>query len=262
MLEFSWLSFGFAVLNFLVLTALLWRFLHKPLLAALARRKLEIETTRQNAAEETTRAEEARKQYEAKMASASAERDELLAEARRTAGAAREKLIADATAEARRQAENLVIAAERECNDSLATLREQVADTVISVAGSVLAGVSDTGIEERLEAALLKELSAIGKTVEAGDNRCPIRVTSARELGDASRQTIVSAITAATGGKPAIEFDTDPDLVAGTRVEFSAMAVDASLGDVLVRIREKLVAETAIDPANATPDQTAENEHP
>lgn len=261
MLEFSWLSFGFAALNFLVLAALLWRFLHKPLLAALARRKLEIETTRRNAAEETTRAEEVRKQYEAKLASASAERDELLAEARRTSAAAREKLIAEATSDARRQAESLVNAAERECNDSIAKLRKQVADTVISVAGSVLAGVSDTGIEKRLEAALLKELSTVGKTVDTGEDRCPIRVTSARELGDASRQAIVSAITAATGEEPAIEFNTDPDLVAGTRVEFSAMAVDASLADVLVRIREKLVVETAIDPVEAA-DNTAENEHP
>ncbi|NQT92809.1 MAG: F0F1 ATP synthase subunit delta, partial [Lentisphaerae bacterium] len=233
MLEFSWLSFGFAVINFLVLAALLWRFLHKPLLAALARRKLEIETARQNAAEETTRAEELRKQYEAKLASASADRDELLAEARRTAEAAREKLLADATADARRQAESLVSAAERECNDSLAKLREQVADTVISVAGSVLAGVSDAGIEERLEAALLKELSTVGKSMGAVDDRCPVRVTSAGELGDASREAIASTIKAATGGDPAIEFRKDPDLVAGTRVEFSAMAVDASLGDVL-----------------------------
>jgi len=262
MLQFSWLSFGFAVVNFLVLAALLWRFLHKPLLAALEKRQLQIDTARQKATEQTTKAEEARKQYEEKLASASVERDKLLAEARHTSEAAREKLIADATADARRQAESLARAAERERNDSLAKLQEQVADTVISVAGSLLAGVSDEDIEERLQAALLKELAPIGKTLPAGGDRSPTRVTSANALSDAARKAIASTITEATGREPALEFKTDPALIAGTRIEFDAIAVDASLGDVLARVREGLVTEAAADADAAPPAETAEGELP
>ena len=261
MLEFTWLSFGFAVVNFLVLAALLWRVLHKPLLAALEKRERYIETARQKADDETASAEAARKQHEEKLASAGAERDKLLAEARRTSEAAAVKLMADATADARRQAESLARGAERERNDSLAKLQDQVADTVISVAGGVLARVSDADIDKRLEAALLKEIASIGKTLSPNGDRCPIRVTSAKALNDASRKAIASAIAEATGQDPALDFKTDPNLVAGTRIEFDAMAVDASLGDVLARIREGLVAETSADTVAAALSETAKGGH-
>ena len=243
MLDFSWLSFGFAVLNFIILAALLWRFLHKPLLNALEKRETDIETARKQASDETLKAEEVRKQYEDKLASAATERDELLAEARRATEAAREKLIADATADARRQAENLARAAERERNESVAKLQELVADTAVSVAGSVLARVSDADIEERLEAMLLKELSSIDGDALKGADQCPVRVTSANDLNTASRNAITTAIADAAGAEPTLEFKTDQALLAGTRVEFNAFAVDTSLLDVLARVREGIPAD-------------------
>ena len=39
MLEFSWPAFAFAVVNFLILVGLLYRFLHKPILAVLEQRR-------------------------------------------------------------------------------------------------------------------------------------------------------------------------------------------------------------------------------
>jgi F-type H+-transporting ATPase subunit b len=246
MLEFSWQSFGFAVVNFIILVALLWKFLHKPLLGVLESRRKSIEDAQKKAKEETDKAEQVRKEYESKLAGAAQEADDIRVKASKSAADAAEKLVEKATAGAESEIANLKRAYEREAREAQKSLQRDIVSTGVDVAGDILRKLVDSDLQSRLQDRLLAELDKVAESGDRStDEELPVRVTSAVELAGADREKIVERIHRTVGKLAKIEFKTDADLIAGTRVEFSSSAVDASLSDVLVRVREMVSADTA-----------------
>ena len=248
MFEFSWLSFGFAVINFLVLAGLLWKFLHKPLLRTLEKRRADIEAAKQEAQSETEKALRAKAEYENKLTDADKERDKLLAEARQAAEEAKKKLLEEATANAERNVANLKRACESEQKEALTAIQDRVVDTAVKMAEAILAKVSDSDIDARLNDALvskLDELATSDKKTElhtSGDGAPPVQIVSARDIPDAGTAAIRERIENIAGKNIEIEFATDNTIIAGARVEFSSMAVDSSLADALSIVRERLAS--------------------
>ncbi|MBN1675867.1 MAG: F0F1 ATP synthase subunit B [Kiritimatiellae bacterium] len=248
MFEFSLLSFVFAVVNFLILVGLLYKFLHKPLLNLIEKRRVAIEQARREAAAEAEKARRAREDYERKLAAADEERDKVLSETRQSADAARRDLLEKAKGEAEREVANLKQTYERERREALSALEEEIAGVSVELAGRVLEKLVDTGVESKLHAQLLAELDALAggdgqpKRPGAGGGGLPVRVVSARALEGAARQAIADRVRACTGGDTEPEFKADSALIAGTRVEFGDRAVDASLADVLAGVRERVAA--------------------
>jgi F-type H+-transporting ATPase subunit b len=244
--EFSWLSFGFAVINFLVLAGLLWKFLHKPLLNTLEKRRSDIEATKQAAQEETEKARQAKDEYEKKLVGADQERDKLIAETRQSAENAKKTLLEKASASAERNVANLQRAYEGEQREALATMQEKVVETALGMAGAILRKVTDSDVDSRLRDSLsskLDELAASGETSDlhsSGDGAPPVRVVSARELPRDESETLRKRIGEIVGKDVEVEFLTDSELVAGTTIEFSSMAIDSSLADTLDVVREQL----------------------
>ena len=248
MLEFSWLSFGFAVVNFIILVALLWKFLHKPLLNVLESRRRSIEDARKKAEEEAAKAEQVRQDYESKLTGAAQEAEDIRAKASKSAEDAGKKLVEKATAGAEQEIANLKRAYEREALEASKTLQKDIVAAGVGVAGDVLRKLVDGDVQSRLQERLLAELDKVDVSGDGPANKeLPVRVVSADELAEADRKTIVDRIHKIAGKSAKIEFATDADLIAGTRVEFSALAVDASLSDVLARLRETLPADTVAE---------------
>lgn len=264
MLEFSWLAFTFATVNFLVLVALLYKFLHKPLLAMLERRKARLEDAREAAEEEARKAQQARREYDEKLAGIEQERDDLLAQARKSAEQARDDLLAQARLQAEREVGNLKTAGERERREALKDLQEDIAAASLDIAGAVLAKLVDSEVEAKLHAGLLAELDAMAAKNDqshAGNLAAaalPVRLLSARALDGTARDEITARIRAVAGSSAQIESETDPKLIAGVRVEFSAAAVDSTLAGVLDGLNERLAElaaerkEVGADPAEGT----------
>jgi len=247
MLEFTWQSFAFAVVNFLILAFLLYKLLHRPLLRVLDKRSQGIEETRKAAAEETVKARQAREEYEAKLAAAEQERDKLLADARTSAEEAGRKLVEKASAQARRDVDGLRQAYEQERLDALKKCREDIVAAGIEIAQLALEKTVDTDLHSRLNDRLIRELDGLAS--EAPENRThtfegelPVRVISARALHKGERKDVQQRIKALAGDDAEIAYETEKTLIAGTRVEFSAMAVDSSLRDVLDAVGEHAMA--------------------
>jgi F-type H+-transporting ATPase subunit b len=242
--EFTWLSFGYAVVNFLILAALLWKFLHKPLLSVLAKRRASIEESEKKAADAVSEAERLKGEYEGKLAEAAAERDRVLSEARQSAEEARQKVVERAKEDAAREVSDLKKAFERERDEALKTLQKDIADAGINVAETVLRKTVDRDVEAGLHAGLLQSLDDMAP---AQEGELPVRVTSARELAAPDKEQIVERIQRVAGASAEIEFITDAALIAGVRVEFSAASVDASLADLPARVRETVSTATAVE---------------
>ncbi len=246
MLEFSWLSFGFAVINFIILVGLLWKLLHKPLLGVLESRRKSIEDAQQEAKEETEKAEQAKQEYESKLARAAQEADEIRAKASKSAADAADKLLEKATRGAETEIANLKRVYERESREARKTLQQDIVNTGVAVAGDILRKLVDVDLQSRLQERLLAELDKVGAPADtSSDEELPVRVISALELAEVDRKKITERIHKVAGTSVEIEFKTDDDLIAGARVEFSSSAVDASLSDVLVRVREMVSVDVA-----------------
>ena len=261
MLDFSWQSFAFALANFLILAWLLYRLLHKPLLRVLRTRRETIEKSQAAARAEHEKAEEIRKEYEAKLAAAADERDSLLTEARTRTDEARVKVLEKATEQARQEVARLKEAWERESREAVSGLQQEIADLSIETARRILAQVADTGVEARLHQQLIAELDAlIAKADEGPDSRgdrdLPVRLLTARELDTATREDLVERIRKLAGEKTSVEVAVDESLVAGGRIEFSTMAIDSNLRAVLDTVRE---GATAPDEAKPTEEHAGES---
>jgi len=253
MFEFSWASFAYTIVNFVILAAILYKVLHKPLLDALAKREEGIKDVRRKAEEAAEQAHRTQQDYQRRLDGIEAERDRLLAEARQRADEAREELIARARAEAEREIANLHRDWERQRHDALAAVQQDVVDVALELARRVLAEVADQDVEARLREHLVRELQEMAKT---NDKRTlhalfaaegPVTVLSAQPLDEPERTRIAGLIQALADDAVEVSFDVDEDLVAGARVEFSSRAIDASLADVVVAVRERF-AELAPEP--------------
>lgn len=247
MLEFSWPAFFFTVVNFLILVALLYKFLHKPILDALDNRKRRIEEAGSQAEEKAKEAEATREKYEQQLAGIQEERDKLLSEARHKGDAARDDILAKAREEAERETANLKRDWERQRRDALESLEEEIVKVSLDLAQGVLQKVAGADVESKLRELRQAELAKLGDSGPA-DAGAPVRVVSAKPLSDEEREQVTGAISA-LGEQFQVEFDSDEALVAGSRIEFSNMAIDASLAGVLGEVRERF--------AKAAPDQDA-----
>jgi len=249
MLEFTWQSFAMAAANFLVLVAVLYKLLHKPLLAVLQKRRETIEGAQRKVVEEAKKARQARSHYETKLAAIEQERDEFLSEARKNADEARKNLLKKAREEAEREVANLMGAYERERTDALRQLQEDIADASVEMARRILEKLSDTDVEDRLRGALHEELEALEKNSSERERQGlfagqgSVRVLSARELKEQEREKILDRIRAIADGEVEVEFETDGGLIAGARVEFSSAAVDSSLSDIFEALQEGLLKQ-------------------
>src|SRR5579863_5192225 len=78
-MELNWTTFALEIVNFLVLVWILKRFLYKPVLAAIARRKAAIDETLSNANTRQTQAQALEQQYRNRLADWELENEKLRA---------------------------------------------------------------------------------------------------------------------------------------------------------------------------------------
>lgn len=147
----------FVIINFLILVAVLTRFLYKPFLGALEKRKQAIEDAFSNADATNRKADEKYEAYTKKLARAEAESREIIKKARLRADDQANMIVEEAKAEAARiklQAEKEAV---REKEKALREVREQIGQLAILAAEQILEKeVATEGQEEIIDRVLEK----------------------------------------------------------------------------------------------------------
>ena len=147
----------FVIINFLILVAVLTRFLYKPFLGALEKRKQAIEDAFTNADATNRKADEKYEAYTKKLARAEAESREIIKNARLKADDHANMIVEEAKAEAARiklQAEKEAV---REKEKALREVREQIGQLAILAAEQILEKeVAAEGQEEIIDRVLEK----------------------------------------------------------------------------------------------------------
>lgn len=239
----DWTTFGLEIVNFLVLAWLLKRFLYRPVVDAVARRRAEIERSMSEARAQREQAESLATQYRNRLADWESEKErgrvalrgEIEAERARQVAALGEALDRERL---RRQAVERHEAEERAREVERMALRQGAA-----FAGRMLAQLAGPDLEARILDLVPAELSRL-----PDERRAALRaaakdagaavVTSAYPLAEPQRNRIASALRSTNGGDVACEFRRDEHLLAGLRIEVGPWVMRASLQDELTAFAE------------------------
>lgn len=145
MLEFSVSEIIFTIINFVVLVALLGKFLYKPITKMMDDRKTAIDEALDAAEAARIEVASTETRLQAQIAEARKESEAILADARKRAESSREEIVAEARREALAISKAAAMEIENEQRRAIAELKEQIADMVVLTTEKLLAdGLTQT----------------------------------------------------------------------------------------------------------------------
>lgn len=233
-MNFNPWTFLFEVLNFVVLAAVLYRLLYRPLHEAIDRR-------REDAARAQAEADKAREQamtlqqrLQAQLAEVEQQREAALRESRERAEAERKKMFAEAEVEIQRRREQERQALKRECEEAWQKLRGEMTSLAVAVAQRLLRESCDRTLNDQLALHLIEELRQLpaDKRQTVGDQWQPedgAILEMAGELDDATVRQIEETAGKLVGQPLTLTTANVPALLGGVRLRLGGHIWDASL---------------------------------
>lgn len=238
-MEIDWVTFTLEIVNFLILVWILQRFLYKPILQTIARRKSAIEKTLADAKARQAEAEELERRYRDRLAVWEEEKAALRTQAE-----------AEAETERARRLEALqqTLAQEREKHRALeqrqlSDRRNQLEQTALAqgaqFAEKLLARFAAPELETQLVHMVLQDLSQLPDDLVQEAHRTPpdapiqVKIASAFPLPETERGALAQRLRDLLGANCALTHDVDPQLLAGLRIAIGPWVVRANLQDEL-----------------------------
>ena len=235
-MEISWSTFILEMVNFVVLVWILQRFLYRPVLDVISRRRARIQKTLADAQALRDEAQGLRQRYEGRLADWNAEKQQAAEALRREIDAERAKRLEELQTQLKQQ-KDLSEAAEQH---RLAAAKREMEMRAIEQAARfttrLLERARGPEVEARLADAAVAELEHLPDAQRAEldlKKEQPVRIESAFPLPDENRAALEQALQALVGRRVAVEFAVDPDLLAGVRIEIGAKTIAFNLSDEL-----------------------------
>lgn len=238
-MELNWSTFILEIVNFLVLVWLLKRFLYRPVLDVIARRRAGIEKTLADAETRHAEAERLRAHYEGRLADWDREQQQARATMTQDVENERARRRADLREELERIRETARVAEQRRRVDAERRLEETALAQGARFAARLLAQGAGPETEARLVELAIEALTDLpderrdalrGNFAGAAD---AVRVTTAFVLPDDRRRRLADALGAARGSALEPHFDQDPALIAGVRIALGAWVLGLNVADEL-----------------------------
>lgn len=237
-MHFSPWTFLFEMLNFVVLAAVLYRLLYRPLHEAIDRRREDVTRAQTAADKAREQAVLLQQQLQAQLAEMEQRGETVLRDCRERAEAERKKLLAEAEAEMQRRQKQVQQGLEREREEAWKGLRDEMAKLAVDVVQRLLRESCDRSLNDQLALHLLEELRRL-----TSEERQAVRnqwqpedgavLELAGELNEATVQGITEAAGVLLGQTITVARSTVPALVGGVRLRLGGHIWDASLAGQL-----------------------------
>jgi len=254
----SWWTIALQAINFLVLVWLLHRFLYRPALAVMARRKELVEEAFEKADHAKQASEAEQERFKAKEAELDESRQALLTRTHAEIAADREKVMA----EAHKQADTLLDETRRQLAEerkaALSEVKSEVVDLARAMATRLLTQLSDgagaksaladaalTGVSSHLDGLPEDERHTLADDLEHASEA--LRVVTASELDAPARERWQAALNERLGRTVTIQFQTDPALIGGAELRFPHAVISLAWSEQLERDRAALLAAEPAD---------------
>jgi F-type H+-transporting ATPase subunit b len=243
--ELDWTTFTVEIINFLILVWILKRFLYKPVMNAIAERKLAIEQTLSEAKTIETGANALQQRYEHRLADWEREKEAARVQMIQEIGEGRTRLMTALQATLEQEREKNRVLEEGRAEEIRRTIEEESIAQGGRFAARLLSRIAISELEARIVALVLEDLGRLARDkLEAIQTACretgaTITVISAYSMNAQQRDMLVAAFADLAGGREmSCTFHEDPELVAGARVLIGPWVLRASLRDELAFFTE------------------------
>jgi len=237
--EFDWTTFALEIINFLILVWILKRFLYRPVLDVIARRRAGVEKTLADAKRIGAEAGELKQRCERELAQWEKDKEAAQARLREELAAERGRLMAALETSVAEERERRRVLDERRQHDLQRSVEEQGIAQGAAFSARLLSRVATPELEARLYALLLEDLRGL----RAEDRRAvaeaaaapglQLKVQSAFALDEGRRAELERVRAEATGKTLPVEYRENPDLLAGFHVAIGPWILHANLRDEL-----------------------------
>lgn len=238
-MELTWSTFVLEIINFLVLVWILKRFLYKPIMDIIEKRRQSIDATLADAKKLQADAEAMQQQYETRLSTWEAEKraqsEALQASIREQKTQLLEQLKRDIDNEREKQA---AIVAQQQREQQLRSQSDAM-QLGLRFTSRLLGSLATPALENQLTDLLLEQLESLpAEQAERLRQSCSgtnpsIRVSSAHPLDDEHRQRIEQSLRALCAESATIDFTTDHALLAGLRICTGNLILRLNLQDEL-----------------------------
>jgi F-type H+-transporting ATPase subunit b len=242
----DWFTVIAQIINFLILVALLKRFLYGPIVRAMDRREAEISARLDTSASKIAEAEQERERYEILTREFSEAREEMRAKAREEAESLRRELLEKAREEVDRSRTQWQESFRGERESFLRSLRRHVCEEVCAVVRKVVTEMADSSLEERMAACMERRIRDLGTEEReklAGHFRASSReiiVRSAFELSTEGRTALLRVVNSLTD-TATLRFDIEPSLLCGVEILAGGRSLAWNLAEHLGSLEERLM---------------------
>jgi len=232
-------SFVLELINFAVLVWILHRFLYKPVLAAIDRRRATVERSLAEAKAARDQAGALKTQVEARLASWERERGEAKTALAAELAAQREKGLADAARAAEQERARLAALQAKRDLERQRTNEAQALEQAAAFASRLLERLSGPELDSRLVELLVADLAALPEdrlaalTEAARAAAGSVSVQSAHPLSEAARARLERALSQQLGVECRTRYTIDESLLGGVCVALGPWLLQADLRDAL-----------------------------
>ena len=238
-MELSWSTFILEIINFLVLVWILKRFLYRPVLAALEKRRHQIEQDLNEATLRHTQASELEQQYKKRLDDWALEKQQLRETLQQEILTERTRRLEQLQTEISSEREKAVVVDRLQLAESLRRYQQNAHEQGARFATRLLTAVASQELESRLFELLLKTFDKLDEERQmALFNACEktsdaITVTSAYTLSEFQHQQLELKLNALCKQSVKINYVQNPQLLAGLRLLIGASVLSLNLQDEL-----------------------------
>jgi F-type H+-transporting ATPase subunit b len=235
-MNLDWSTFLLEIINFLILVWILKRFLYKPVLDVIERRKAGIAKTLSDAQAMRGEAEALKRQYHDKLAALEREKERARAALQEELQAERERRLAALGQSVEEERKKHEVLDARRLLEQSRQIEQTAVDHGARFAARLLGRIASPEVEARLVDLFLEELAgqseersqAVRLAFQEGGGG-PITVSSAYSMEADRRAAVTDALGTWLGLKVACQFTEDKAQLAGLRVTIGPWILEADL---------------------------------
>ena len=239
----DWFTVAAQALNFIILVALLKRFLYRPILAALDAREQKIAAELADAAHQKAAAIVERDQFQQKNGQFDQQRKELFDQAVQAANTERLRLFAEARSAAESFQASYRATLQNDAQNLNQAISLQTHQEVFAIVRQVLTDLASANFEDQLIQMFINRLQALDNTAKTSllaaiSSVDALVVRSAFALSASQRTAIKQALDTCLITPVTIRFETAPELISGIELVANGWKIAWSIADYIASLEQ------------------------
>lgn len=246
-MQIDWFTFVAQIVNFLILIALLQRFLYKPVIEAMDRREKQIADRQEEARQKMVEANEKEAKYEKKLRDLERDKQEMEQQAKEEVEQKRKQMMAEARQEVEEMQRRWKEALSSEKEAFLQELQIEAGEHIVEIVREILDDLANRELEEQVTDIFIRQLESMDKeankklvnsALEYGKGI--LEVKSSFEIGKKQRQTIIDILQQKVAPNVECRFEVSRSLGFGIELRAGGWRAGWNLTGYINTLRESL----------------------